>query len=278
MTGATDCVSTSPGSTAYVVCKELDPGETGSETITFRTTAEVKRPRLIIQTSNGSTVVSIDSPTLDDPLPADTDVSFDVDFSVPPGIRARQISARVYLRDRNAVLVPPLNVRLKINHPTPEEVARTPVVVPTNHVRIVSQPLSAGASASAARLNVRTLRVTSGTAVTWTNKTRVQRSVYGVLCDPTVPVVSNAPCEPDAATIGACDLTLGTQPDIRRDASNRILCFISQILDAEGYYVLRVDRPSARQPLTYLLDDALNPDAFVETIGSRSYYPFMQIR
>lgn len=278
VTGATDCVSTTPGSTAYVVCKELDPGETGSETITFRTTGEVNRPRLVIQTSNAAAVVSVDSPTLEDHLPADTDVSFDIDFSVPPGIRARQISARVYMRDRNAVLVPPLNVRLRINHPRPDEVARTPVVVPTTHVRILSQPLSAGAIASAALLNVRTLRVTSGMEVTWTNKTRVQRSVYGVLCDSTAPVVSNAPCEPDAATIGECDLTIGTQPDIRRDASNRILCFMSQILGAEGYYVVRVDRPSAGQPLTYRLDDALNPDALIETIGSRSYYPYMQVR
>ena len=96
---------------------------------------------------------------------------------VPPGFRAPRASARLYVSDRGSVLGPPLNIRIQVIHPTPEEIVRTPVVIPQNHIRMFRD-----------RFDVREFTVVSETSLTWTNRDTRQHSVKVRRPDPQVAV------------------------------------------------------------------------------------------
>ncbi len=85
--------------------------------------------------------------------------------------------------------MPPLNIRVTVLHPTPVELEQTPVVIPTNNIRLLRD-----------RFNIRELTVVSGTNLTWTNKDTGQHSVVGTLCasDWSYDRLSQCPFDPSS--------------------------------------------------------------------------------
>jgi hypothetical protein len=140
--------------------------------------------------------------------------------------------------DRGSVLVPPLNIRVDVLHPTPAELALTPVVVPFNNIKLLNN-----------RFNIREFTVVNGTNLTWTNKDVRQHAVKGTLCDPTAPFNRLSVCAPDPTAIGA---TCNTA-----DQLGRIPCIDSGPLDPEANFTLRIVRPSTRNLLRYYMEDGL---------------------
>lgn len=282
--GPSDCVRLPPGSTSALVCGELKPGEEDILEITFSTTAEVPRPRLVLQTPNGASVIGkpVTAEPLPDPIPADTEITVTLPLTVAPHSRIRRVSGRLYLAERGAVLVPPINIRVDIQHPTPEELALTPVIVPTNHIQIVPRPPAVVAPANAARFNVRHMTVRSGTHMTWTNRDAVTRAVRGVLCKPGQRVIASQQCTLDPEIPDDCLAPAGPDEFVYRapDGDERLLCFISPELQPQGHYALTVHRPNRRQPLTYYMQDAASsdPDTMVEQFGQTRYRPYLTVK
>jgi hypothetical protein len=268
------------------VCLSVEPGQGTSASVSFIPTEDVVTPRLLLQSSNNPNVITV-APVapLPDVLIAGERVDLTVEITGTGNVRARNISARFYVADRQSVLSYPLNIRLEILHPTAEEIARTPVVVPTNHIQMVPRPPSALQIAESARFNVRHLVVTNGTNVTWTNRAPVfepdtARAVKATLCDPTKPLSPTRKCDFDPATTAPCALTVDeTLDQVITDADDRILCFLSPKLRPQGHYALQVTRPMTRQPLTYYMEDALHDaETMVEEIGVRKYYPYLTVK
>jgi hypothetical protein len=268
------------------MCLTIEPGEGASASASFVPTEDVVTPRLLLQSSNNPNVITVvPVAVLPDVLLAGERVDITVEVSGTSSVRAKNISARLYVADRQSVLSYPLNIRLEILHPTPEEIARTPVVVPTNHIQLVPRPPSALQIAESARFNVRHLVVTNGTNVTWTNRAPVfepdtARAVKGTLCDPTRPLSPTRKCDFDPATAASCALIVDENLEqVITDAEDRILCFLSPKLRPQGHYALQVARPLTRQPLTYYMEDALHDDeTMVEEIGVRKYYPYLTVK
>lgn len=276
----------------FRVCLEIAPGETRTETVTVTATEEVRKPRIVRQTANGAIVISARATSaIPDPLPAGQSVDVEIVLAAPPGLRARNVSGRLYLADRQSVLTAPLNIRVKINHPTPEQVAQTPVVVPTNHVQLVKRAPLAIKTRDSARFNIRHLVVRSGTTLTWTNNAGIveegaasARAVKGTLCDPTKPLSPTRKCDFDPAAVAQCALTVDpVASEVITDTDGRMLCFISPSLPVQGYYSLLMTRPLTRQPLTYYMEEPLHDEeTMVEEIEINNvgvkYYPYLTIK
>ena len=274
---------------SFRLCASLQPGD---ETVVFATLtvqdANVIGPRIVTQSANGATLITVEpvTPPLPDELLADEELDLKITIKASPNLRARNISGRIYLADRQAVLTAPLNLRIDILHPTAEELARTPVIVPTNHIQLVTRPPQSVQLPDSARFNVRHLIVTNLTNVTWTNRAEIQdeapseRAVKGTLCDPTKPLSPTRKCDFDPAATARCALTVHPEDEqVITDADERVLCFLSPRLRVQGHYSLRLSRPLTRQPLTYYMEDALHdPETMVEEIGERKYYPYVTVK
>jgi hypothetical protein len=222
------------------VCFRLRPGHSLSTTITIEAEqADVIKPRMVLQTPNGARVMRMS----DTVMPPQLTVGgashvADVVIDVPPGYRNQRAMGRLYIADRGSVLVPPLNIRVEVLHPTPAQLALTPVVVPTNHIKLLND-----------RFNIREFTVIQGTNLTWTNKDVRQHSVKGTLCDPSVPFDRTQQCPFDQSTIAAtCNVP---------DRTGRIPCIDSGPLDPEANFTLKMVRPSARELLRYFMEDGL---------------------
>ncbi|TAK21017.1 MAG: hypothetical protein EPO26_16135 [Chloroflexota bacterium] len=279
-TAATDCVpDPRSGASAvryYVLCAQIEPGGEVTEQVTFRVSEDVIKPTILRQTSNGLKVVSKEFPSIVDPLGANVEVTFDLKMSVPPRFRAARVSARIYLADKKAVLVPPLNVRVDVLRPTPEEVARTPIVVPTNHIQLVSR----SAASDLVRLNIRDLNVTSGTHVTFTNNHTRTHTVKGTLCDPTNRFSRGLRCAPHQDVAARCTLAVGaSEASLPKDTDGRVLCFISQTMVPGSHYVFTPVRPTPREMLAYFIEDLVDgPTSLVERIGGANHYPYLIVK
>jgi hypothetical protein len=267
------------------ICLAVQPGDESTITATVIPDADVVQPRLLFMSANGAgtVVVTAPSPTT---LAAGERLDVTIRILRNPNVRVRNISGRLYLADRFSVLAYPLNLRVQILHPTPEELARTPVVVPTNHIQLVMRPPSMVQGLRSARFNIRHLVVTSGTNVTWTNRAAspgeadLKRAVKGTLCDPTKPLSPSRKCEIDPAAVGPCALTVDPEDDqLVTDPEGRILCFLSPELAISDHYSVRLTRPVTRQPLTYYMEDAVNdPDTMVEIVRDRQYHPYVTVK
>jgi hypothetical protein len=270
------------------LCLAVEPGaQPPPVSVSVTANADVVKPRLLFMSANGANVIKVVAGTLPPVLAAGERLDFTIKIEPVPNLRARHISGRIYLADRFSVLSPPLNVRIEILHPTPEQLARTPVVVPTNHIQMVLRPPSTVQEDPAdARFNIRHLVVTSGTNVTWTHRAappddpQIKRAVKGTLCDPTQPLSPSEPCAPHPATIGPCALTVDPVNErLVTDVQGRTLCFISPRLGVSGHYSIKLTRPLTRQPLTYYMEDALHDtDTMVEVINDRKYHPYLTVR
>ena len=225
-----------------VVCFAVRPGEGATADITLQPSLDVIQPRLVLQTPNGARVMRMDSTVLPPVLQASAaPQTASIVIDVPPGYQANQASGRLYVADKGSVLVPPLNIRVQILHPTPVELAQTPVVIPTNNIKLLAE-----------RFNIRELTVISGTNLTWTNKDVRQHSVLGTLCDASAPFDRLSQCPFDASAPAA--ITNGTcnAPD---PATGRFLCIDSGPLAPEDNFTIRITRPNARQILRYFVED-----------------------
>ena len=132
------------------------------------------------------------------------------------------------------MLVPPLFVQVAIVHPTPEERALTPVVIPTNHIRLLPD-----------RFNIKQLTVVSGTNVTFTNLDLVQHQVVGALC--AIPTGPN--CDPLPVVPGQCNTP---------DASAQVIpCIDSGPMNSHQTFTVRLTRPEPTLPMRYQMDDLL---------------------
>lgn len=222
------------------VCFRLRPGQSLSATIEIQAdVADVVNPRMVLQTPNGSRVMRLTNPVMASPLEAGgAPHTADIVIDVPPGYRNKKAMGRLYIADRGSVLVPPLNIRVDVIHPTPAELALTPVVVPTNHIRLLYD-----------RFNIREFTVVNGTNLTWTNRDIRQHSVKGTLCDPTEPFNRLQQCAFDPSTIDAvCNVP---------DQNGRIPCIDSGPLSPQQNFTLRMVRPSSREILRYFMEDGL---------------------
>jgi hypothetical protein len=270
------------------MCIRVAPGEEMTVFATVTATQDVVKPRIVLNSANGDNVITV--LPLVSPLPAVLTAGDQIGVSITVkstgALRAKTLSARLYLADKQSLLTAPLNIRVVILHPTPEELARTPVVVPTNHIQLVKRPPLVVQLGHSARFNIRHLVVSSGTNVTWTNRAPIidesdtARAVKGTLCDPTSPFSATQQCDFDPATFGECNLTVDENlGQVITDADGRILCFLSPKLRVQGHYSLRLTRPTTRQPLTYYMEDALHAaDAMVEQIGTRTFYPYVTVK
>ena len=224
-----------------VVCFSVRPGDSASVDITFTPSQDVINPKLVLQTPNGSRVMRMDSTLLPAVLQANgAPQTATIVIDVPPNYQASSASGRLYVADKGSVLVPPLNIRVQILHPTPVELALTPVVVPTNNIRLLAD-----------RFNIRAMTIISGTNLTWTNKDVRQHSVKGSLCDPTAPFDPNSACTPDPSLLDnpPCN---APDPD-----TGRFLCIDSGPLDPQATFTLRLTLPDRRQILHYFMEDGL---------------------
>lgn len=234
------------------VCISLPPGDSKVAHIRVDPLmADVVSPRLRLQSPNGTRIMRTDPTPMPDPLTVGGP-SFEtaITIDVPPGFRPRRASGRLYVADKGSVLVPPLNIRVEIKHPTPVELALTPVVVPTNHIRLV-----------AGRFNIREFTIVTGTNLTWTNKDVKIHVVRGLLCDSSLPYDPKSACQPDPAapaayTSGRCNVQspdqLGLPPELRQP----IPCIDSGRLYPERSFSVRLVRTDPRQLLRYFIDDA----------------------
>ena len=277
-----------PSPTLRPLCVRLLPGQETTVTATVTATKDVVKPRLLMQSANGSNVLSVlpaVSP-LPDVLLAGQPLGVSITIKSSGALRARTLSGRLYLADKQSMLTAPLNIRVIILHPTPEEIARTPVVVPTNHIQLVRRAPTAVQLAYSARFNIRHLVVSNETNVTWTNRAPIAneadtaRAVKGTLCDPTKPFSPTQKCDFDPAAVGSCTLTVDEELEqVITDSQDRIVCFLSPRLRVHGHYALRVTRPMSRQPLTYYMEDALHAaDTMIERIGTRNFYPYLTVK
>ena len=270
------------------VCLAIEPGaQPAPISVSVTADADVVKPRLLFMSANGTNLIKVVAGSLPPVLVAGERLDFTITVEPAPNLRARHISGRVYLADRFSVLSPPLNVRIEILHPTPEELARTPVVVPTNHIQLVLRPPSMVQNdPAAARFNIRHLIVISGTNVTWTHRAappgdpQIKRAVKGTLCDPTRPLSPSQKCDPDPATVAPCALTVDPLVErVMTDAQGRVLCFMSPVLGVSGHYSIKITRPLARQPLTYYMEDPLHDaETMVEESNDRKYYPYLTVK
>lgn len=147
------------------------PGVPVRVELTVTPDEEVIAPRLVLQTPSGARVLRIEHDPLGQTIPRGEARTLTAVIDVPPAFRNQRASGRLYLADRGSVLVAPRNIRVVILHPTPEEKALTPVITPTNHIKLLRDSF-----------NIRVFTVVSGTNVTWTNRDTQQHSVIGQLC------------------------------------------------------------------------------------------------
>lgn len=209
------------------------PGQEVRIAGTFTPDRDVIVPRLILQTPSGARIMHLEYPSLGTLIPANKTTEFTVALSPPAGYRNTRVSGRVYLADRGSVLVPPLFVQVEIIFPTPEERAMTPVVIPANNIRVLSD-----------RFNIRQLTVVSGTNVTFTNMDTDQHQVVGALC----AIPTGSTCDPQPITPGTCNSP---------DASGTIPCIDSGPLNSHATFTVRLTRPLATVPMRYEMDDLL---------------------
>ncbi|HEY3108001.1 MAG TPA: hypothetical protein VGL23_04570 [Chloroflexota bacterium] len=212
---------------------DVCPGQEVRVSGTFEPDQDVVVPRLILQTPSGARIMELDRPSLGSLIPAHTKTDFTVSVRPPPGYRNTRVSGRIYLADRGSVLVPPLFVQVAILHPTPEERALTPVVIPTNHIRVLAE-----------RFNIKQLTVVSGTNVTFTNMDLLKHRVFGALC--AIPTGPN--CDPLPVGPGQCDIT---------DEEKPRLCIDSGPMDSHQTFTVRLTRPRTAPLLRYAIDDLL---------------------
>ena len=222
------------------VCPLVKPGETAVIDISIEAQqVDVVNPRLVLQTPNGARIMRLSSTAMPTTLavggpPHQTQIVVDV----PPGFRNSKSFGRLYVADKGSVLVPPLTIDVGIVHPTPAELALTPVIVPTNNIRLLNN-----------RFNIREFTVVNATNLTWTNKDVRQHAVKGTLCDPTWPYNRLSKCTFDGSALAAdCNA-----PDLL----GRIPCIDSGPLDPEGNFTLRMVRPSTRELVRYYMEDGL---------------------
>lgn len=244
--------SSCPTLTSYV-CFRVKPGDNATATIQIDAAlADAINPRLVLQSPNGTRILRTDAtpmgPRLDLGGPSFV-TTLTVD--IPPGFRPSKASGRLYVADKGSVLVAPLNIRVDVLHPTPVELAMTPIVVPTNHILLLTT-----------RFNIREFVVVNGTNLTWTNKDLKQHAVRGLLCDPGLPFDPNFPCTPDwsappAYAAGKCNVQPAGQSALPVDQQQPIPCIDSGPLDPQRSFTVRLFRPNPRQLLRYYLDDGL---------------------
>ena len=244
--------SSCPDQPTYV-CFAVKPGDSATATIQVDATqADAINPRLVLQSPNGTRIMRTDAtpmgPRLDVGGPSFVTT---LTIDIPPGFRPSKASGRLYVADKGSMLVGPLNIRVDILHPTPVELAMTPVVVPTNHITLLTT-----------RFNIREFTVVNGTNLTWTNKDVKQHAVRGLLCDPGLPYDPNFPCQPDwtappAYATGQCNVQPAGQTTLPPDQQLPMPCIDSGPLDPQRSFTVRMFRPNARQLLRYYMDDGL---------------------
>jgi hypothetical protein len=214
---------------------DVCPGQLVRVTGTFTPDQDVAVPRLILQTPSGARIMRLEHAALGNVIPAGTTTDFAVLVEPPPGYRNSRASGRIYVVDRSSVLVPPLFVQVAVLFPTPEERAMTPVVVPTNHIRVLAD-----------RFNIKQLTVISGTNVTFTNLDIDQHQVVGQLC----AMATGPSCDPAPITPGQCNVP---------DATGVIPCIDSGPMNSHATFTVRLTRPQATVPMRYQMDDLLEP-------------------
>src|SRR5687767_11725494 len=100
-----DCSFVPRPQSQFRVCLALAPGETRVERVTLTATEDVVKPRIVRQSANGAIVIQVQTdPPIPDPLPAGQPVEVQILLDAPSGLRARNVSGRLYLADRQAVL------------------------------------------------------------------------------------------------------------------------------------------------------------------------------
>jgi hypothetical protein len=235
-----------------MVCFQVKPGDSATADIqlTVLQTGAIN-PRLVLQSPNGSRVMRTDNTPMPSPMALGSSFTTTVTIDVPPGFRPSKASGRLYLADKGSVLVAPLSIRVDILHPTPVELAKTPVVVPTNHILLLTT-----------RFNIRELTVVDKTNLTWTNKDVKQHAVRGLLCDSSLPYDPNFPCTPDPNAAAAfanhqCNQQPAGQADLPPDQQLPMLCIDSGPINPERNFTVFMTRPNPRQLLRYYLDDGL---------------------
>jgi hypothetical protein len=226
------------------VCFAVKPGESATVEITLEALqADVVNPRLVLQSPNGARIMRVSNPMMPPTLTVGgAPHSVEIVIDVPPGFRNKKAMGRLYVADRGSVLIPPLNIRVDVLHPTPAQLALTPVVVPTNHIRLLND-----------RFNIRELTVIHGTNLTWTNKDVRPHKVSGSLCDTSLPFDRTQTCVFDETADQARAANQCNVPD----ATGRIPCIESPALGPEATFTLRMIRPDSRQLLRYFMEDGL---------------------
>jgi hypothetical protein len=228
----------------------LCPG--GSRDLDFDLTADstVFQPRAILQTASGARVLRIDPTNYGPQIGAGATQSVRLHIEIPPAFRATRASGRIYLRDRGSVLGPPLDVQLVIVQPTPEERALTPVIIPTNHIRLLAD-----------RFNIRALTVIAGTNVTWTNYDTRQHRVVGRLCTNLSGPCAYAP-QSDPSSPSSCPR--GLTNAVANPATQSMVCIDSGPINSQGKFTVKLTRPDPLRILRYEMDDAIDPDPEVK--------------
>jgi hypothetical protein len=213
---------------------DVCPGKEVVVNGTFTPSQDVVVPRLILQTPSGARIMKAEPlAPLGTVIQADQTVAFRVVIAPPPGYRNVKASGRLYVADRNSVLVPPLFIQVTILHPTPEERALTPVVIPTNHIRMLAD-----------RLNIKQLTVTNGTNVTFTNLHTETHRITGALC----AIATGPVCDPQPIVPGTCN----EQP-----GAALVACIDSGPVEPHGTFTVRLTRPISTLPMRYQMDDQL---------------------
>jgi hypothetical protein len=216
---------------------DICPGQEVEVAGTFTPSQDVTVPRLVLQTPSGARILTLKYGSLGSVIRGGTTVPFSLSVKPPPGYRNVKASGRIYVADRGSVLVPPLFVQVTVLHPTPEERALTPVVIPTNHLRILPT-----------RFNLTQFSVVSGTNVTFTNMDTRDHAVFGKLC--TIPT---------GLTCAPIDVDPGPHCNTPDPDDGVIPCIDSGPLIPHGTFNLRLTRPSKSIPVRYELDDRLAP-------------------